>query len=1341
MPVYNDGSLLEKSVNSVVQQTLDNVELICVNDGSTDNSLDVLNELAKKHDFIKVLSQENQGSGKARNKGIDEAEGEYIGFLDADDFLMDNDALERVYEIAKSNDADMVSGNMKVVDVDNNFSPHKDLDYYTEDSVILPEEYGIPWGFYKIIYKKDFLMKNKIYFPDLLRGQDPVFLAEALSKVDKVYTVATDFYAYFYINGANQCNTYRKRLDHIKQFKYIFKYFEDSKFEKPKAEFKKKLFVFIDMMGTEGAEDTLSSIREVFSDNQNLVKECEEYYASKYSGNIEMLNKLDLLKNPKISVVVPVYNAEPFLKEAMESVLNQTFANFEMVCVNDGSTDNSLEMLNVFASNDERVKVISKPNGGCGSARNMALDNAKGDYIYFFDPDDYILPNAFEKLYKNAVNNDSDLVIFKIARFRDGEPVDYSNPGFDFDKVFKGADFDNFTFDYHDVKHYVLNASFAPWSKLYKKEFLDRYDNFRFDLDVAFDDTPFHVKSMIRAKKISFVPEYFYHYRLSNPNSVNNTKSNQIDIFRICDLIEEFLKDEGYFEEFINEFYNFKITQITNYIISCNFEEYYELAKDEFSKMDLNSIEIKPNTLKKYNSVLESTSYNYYRLTQGAEPIPEKEKDSKLKISVILPVYNTEKYLPQCLDSVLNQTLKEIELICIDDGSTDNSLNILESYAEKDNRIQVLTQSNKGQGAARNRAIELARGEYVYFMDSDDFLDLNTLEETYNCCEEKYLDFVMFQLINYDDVTKVYSEIDYYNMDFITEMVGDKVFNYNDLSSKTISVAVSPCNKLFNRKFLSRIDARFPEGLKFEDNVFFFKVFLAAKRVYFIRKHYYKRRRREGSTTASHYEKYSDTIQVADKVIDVFKSYDLFDIFEERLYNFKIHSIFHWFEKVEDEYREDFFYKIKENFKLIEDDEKLLNRYMDMLWFKNKHLLINVLKSDNLKEFDLSMDLFELNKKNKSLKKDKKRLKKKIKKLEKENNAMKNSKSWKITKPLRMTKGAGRMSLKERLLNKSGSYTFYKKEHNKLTKELKKSTKREKKLNKELKDSKKELEEVKNELSFKSEELKESHKKYESKINDLLISADLIKKGVVKNDVNHNEELKRIKEITYRVKEINYAQIFNDTVKESVWLSKKNFSLNNSASNYSFMYILYRILDEVQPKNILELGLGQTSKMTTQYAKYYNDSHLLIIEGDQLWIDNFSNKLNIESNVDIVQRDVETFTYNDTENLRFKDFDEATGDNKFDLIIIDGPQGFISEPEFHELEYSRSNVWSLIDNNLADEFVIIIDDYDRQGEKNTMARVEELLREKKIEFYNFKSTGLKEQYVICSSGYRFVSWF
>ena len=139
------------------------------------------------------------------------------------------------------------------------------------------------------------------------------------------------------------------------------------------------------------------------------------------------------MSSPKISVIIPVYNAEEFLEESITSVLNQTFKDIELVCVNDGSKDNSLEMLNNFAKKDSRVKVIDKPNGGCGSARNMSLDNATGEYVYFFDPDDYVLPDAFEKLYNNAISNNSDLVMFKIARFRDGEHINYNIPGFNFD--------------------------------------------------------------------------------------------------------------------------------------------------------------------------------------------------------------------------------------------------------------------------------------------------------------------------------------------------------------------------------------------------------------------------------------------------------------------------------------------------------------------------------------------------------------------------------------------------------------------------------------------------------------------------------------------------------------------------------------------------------------------------------------------------------------------------------------------------------------------------------------------------------------------------------------------
>jgi glycosyltransferase involved in cell wall biosynthesis len=94
------------------------------------------------------------------------------------------------------------------------------------------------------------------------------------------------------------------------------------------------------------------------------------------------------------------------------------------------------------------------------------------------------------------------------------------------------------------------------------------------------------------------------------------------------------------------------------------------------------------------------------------------------KVSVIIPVYNTEKYLRQCLDSVVNQTLKDIEIICINDGSTDKSLTILRDYASKDNRIVVINNTNEGAGASRNKGLEISNGTYLVFWDSDDFLSL-----------------------------------------------------------------------------------------------------------------------------------------------------------------------------------------------------------------------------------------------------------------------------------------------------------------------------------------------------------------------------------------------------------------------------------------------------------------------------------------------------------------------------------------------------------------------------------------------------------------------------------------
>ncbi len=628
MPVYNDESVLKQSIESVIKQSLKDIELICINDGSTDNSLNILNDFADKNDFIKVISQENQGSGKARNHGMDIAQGEYIGFLDADDYFIDDDALERLYEVANLNDANMASGNI-LHDVDNpgEFIPFKHLEYFTEDKVILPEEYGLPWSFYKSIFKKDFLLSNEIYFPDLLRGQDPVFLAEILVKVDKIYAVATDVYAYVFYDAINRCNTYRKLYDQLLHYKIVFEYMDEPRFYKANYDFRKAFYWFVNQLNESDSITALNILNEIFEGNIRILHDIHRMLANKFKDNSEIIDLCIYKDGPKISVIVPVYNAEPFLDEAINSVLNQSFDDFEVICVNDGSLDNSLEMLNNFAQKDSRIKVFSKENGGCGSARNRALDEAIGDYVYFFDPDDYILPNTFEELYNNAVNNNSDLVIFKIARFKDGGEIDYSVPGFELEKIFKNKDFNNFTFNYKDIKKYVLNSSFAPWTKLYKKEFLDRFDDFRFETGIAYDDAPFHIQSMLRASKISFIPDFFYFYRF-NPNSIINTSSNGMDIFRIIEIVKKFLIENNYYEEFLEEFKFFKLVQIFNYLLSTDSEEYFQQAKFEFSKMYLGYNHMIDNyLLPRFNLVLKCNTFEEYKLKEHKLQIREFNKN------------------------------------------------------------------------------------------------------------------------------------------------------------------------------------------------------------------------------------------------------------------------------------------------------------------------------------------------------------------------------------------------------------------------------------------------------------------------------------------------------------------------------------------------------------------------------------------------------------------------------------------------------------------------------------------------------------------------------------------
>lgn len=270
MPVYNAAEYLQKSIESVSKQTLKDLELICVDDGSTDNSLDILRELKELYPFIKVIRQENHGSGKARNAGIENATGEYIAFLDADDLYLDENALDEMYNIAKKNDANVVCANLKFVELDWTVSdnPHYECGDYLkceEYGTINPRDYGIPYAFYKNIFKKEYVDEYGIRFPDLVRGQDPIFMASALINTKELYTVPLDLYGYNHAIGGGvnvKINTYKKKFDYLQHFKDTADILEEGGFKETSDFYKIHLFRFLTFK--ENAHDP--EIIDIFND-------------------------------------------------------------------------------------------------------------------------------------------------------------------------------------------------------------------------------------------------------------------------------------------------------------------------------------------------------------------------------------------------------------------------------------------------------------------------------------------------------------------------------------------------------------------------------------------------------------------------------------------------------------------------------------------------------------------------------------------------------------------------------------------------------------------------------------------------------------------------------------------------------------------------------------------------------------------------------------------------------------------------------------------------------------------------------------------------------------------
>lgn len=249
------------------------------------------------------------------------------------------------------------------------------------------------------------------------------------------------------------------------------------------------------------------------------------------------------MSNPMISVIIPVYNVENCLAYCLDSILAQTFGDFEVICINDGSTDNSLNILREYEKKDKRVHVISKENGGMSSARNRGLQAAQGKYISFIDSDDFITPDMFDRLYQRAEQAQADITICNLILYFE----DTGKYGYYRDEVL-----------YYHLKNKVFTVEQAPkivaciavWDRLYLHSFL-RECGVRFIEGKIYEDVPFSVETALKAQRMALVPDHLYYYRKARDQSITGQESrrgvkHRSDFIEIHRYTQQMMRDGDY---------------------------------------------------------------------------------------------------------------------------------------------------------------------------------------------------------------------------------------------------------------------------------------------------------------------------------------------------------------------------------------------------------------------------------------------------------------------------------------------------------------------------------------------------------------------------------------------------------------------------------------------------------------------------------------------------------------------------------------------------------------------------------------------------------------------------
>ena len=797
MPVWNEEAVLGEALDSVLGQTLREIEVICVDDGSTDATLDILRSRAADDPRVKVLTQRNAGPAAARNLALAKATGEFVAFLDADDRYPESTTLEKLYVAAIENGVKVCGGGVEIVGeghCERTFTGAFAGNVFDRPGVRRFSDYQYSFGFYRFIYLRKLIVDNAIVFPPLRRFQDPPFMVRALDAAGEF--MALDFPTYTFRYESKPFNWFSNGCGKV-----------------------------LDLL--EGLRLNL-----VFAKERNYA-ELREHTCRLMDWQYAKPIRMGLEKDPRVDAAL----------KAVEEVAGYESRPREIFRRVD---DRKIKLFMVYHKDSPRLEAYPFVPIQVGPAPDIPGIEYRDD---FNDSIAAKNPNFCELTAQYWIWKNVKAEYVGLMHYRRLIP-------------FNGCSEWTFTdFSEETCRRFGWNAESV-------EKLLAKYDILLPPNDIVFPPgeprhimTPYefhcyeHRKGDIDAALAAIrevTPEFADYADRALCKSHHECFGN------ICVMRKDLF--DAYSE------WLFKVLfEVERRIeIPANREEARLFG---FLSERLVMVWLLYAREKLGARVWHAKSMPFGDFPEDLHPALAVKPHAAVadpKVSVVIPVYNVERYLPKCLNSVCGQCLDEIEVICVDDGSTDSSPEILREAADRDRRIRVVKGEHRGPGAARNRGIAEAKGRYLAFVDSDDWVDRFIWFRSVRKAERDDLDMVLFRVDRVDDATGVrepdlFSWLGLYYDDHVP------VFRWDDHVQNPFCACCYPVARLVRRDFWG--DTRFPEDVVIgEDMLPHVITALTAKRIGHFEQSFYFYRQRHGSSMSSQGRKALDHLKDVDAV-------------------------------------------------------------------------------------------------------------------------------------------------------------------------------------------------------------------------------------------------------------------------------------------------------------------------------------------------------------------------------------------------------------------------------------------------------------------------------------------